>query len=122
MLAAREVFPVRSRELCKEQNGAKRNGSRRVDGLSRFARRRLGLNPSPSHRSAAHGLLYRAEEHDVHQLTIIKALKKNGNEQRPVLFAFEGECENTGENINQQETDEEKYGAQQIGGSGLNCG
>src|SRR5437762_1327695 len=42
--------------------------------------RRFGLDPSPAHRTPAHGFLHRTEKHNVHQLAVIKALEKNGNE------------------------------------------
>ena len=83
--------------------------------------RRLGFDPSPSHGAPVHGFLHGAEEHDVHQLAIIEALQKDGNEQRPILFAFEGKGQHTGKHVNEQEADEEKDGAHQVAGRGVNC-
>src|SRR6267154_1982700 len=76
------------------------------------------FDAAPAYGAAAYGFFYGAEEDYVHQLAIVEALQEHRDEQGPVFFLFEGEGEDAGEHVDQQEAEEEKDGALEVRGGG----
>ncbi len=63
---------------------------------------RLVLHATPSDRPPAHGFLYGAEQHDVHQLAVIETLQENGNQERPIFMEFQRERDHASEHVDDQ--------------------
>src|SRR5580658_1428949 len=79
-------------------------------------RRGLGFDATPADGAAADGFFDRAEKDDVHQLAIVEALEKDGDEERPVFFFLESKRESAGEHVDKQEAEEEDDGLFDVGG------
>src|SRR6266403_1846399 len=88
---------------------------RRGDGARGFR-----FDAAPAYGAAAYGFFYGAEEDYVHELAIVEALQEHGDEQGPVFLLFEGEGEDAGQHVDQQEAEEEQDGALEVGGGGDN--
>src|SRR5882724_8287697 len=76
------------------------------------------FDAAPAYGAAAYGFFYGAEEDYVHELAIVEALQEHGYEQGPVFFLFEGEGEDAGQHVDEEEAQEEQDGALEIGGGG----
>ena len=70
-------------------------------------RRNFRLNAAPADRLALHGAHYRAEQHEVHHLTVVETLQQQRPQQGPVFMPFESECDDARQKIDQHESDKE---------------
>src|SRR6266403_5392952 len=93
------------------------------------SRRKLGggdgagdfrFDAAPTYWAAAYGFFYGAEEDYVHELAIVEALQEHGDEQGPIFFLFEGEGEDAGQHVDQQEAEEKQHRALQVRSGGDN--
>ena len=74
------------------------------------------FDAAPADGAAADGFFHRTEQDDVHQLAIVEALEKNWDEKRPVFMRLKQERDRSRENVDDEEAEEEKHGALDVGG------
>src|ERR1700740_571833 len=74
----------------------------------------LWFDTAPGERAALRGFLDGTEQHDVHHLPVIKTLEEQRRQECPILVAFQGKCDDAGEEFDGHEGGEEDQGALDI--------
>src|SRR5208283_2668178 len=78
--------------------------------------RGLRFDAAPAYGATVDGFLHGTEEDDVHELAVVEALEKDGDEEGPILVAFESESNHAGKDVNDKESQKENHGTLDIGG------
>src|ERR1700746_3698344 len=81
-----------------------------VSGL-RDGSRHLWFDASPAHRAPTDGFSESTEQHDVHHLPVVEALKEQRREETPILILFESKCHDAGEEVDEHKDRKEDQGA-----------
>src|SRR5437016_12688823 len=73
--------------------------------FGRLLARRFGFDAPPAHGTAAHGFFYRAKQHHVHHLSVVKPLQQYWNQQGPLFPFFERESHDAREHVDHQKAE-----------------
>src|ERR1700719_795174 len=71
----------------------------------------LWFDAPPADRAATDGFSESTEEHHVHHLAVVEALKEQRREETPILILFESKCHDAGEEVDEHKDRKEDQGA-----------
>src|SRR5256712_744280 len=83
--------------------------------FGRLLARRFGFDAPPAHGTAAHGFFYRAKQHHVHHLSVVKPLQQYWNQQGPLFPFFERESHDAREHVDHQKAEKKDNRALEVG-------
>src|SRR5579863_5457962 len=73
------------------------------------------LDAAPANRPSADGFLHGTEQNHVHQLAIVEALEKDGDQKCPIFMRLEKKRDRARQDVNDEEAEKEKHRSLHVG-------